>query len=233
MSIEGQIKVCRAYAAANGMDVAAEYIDRAISGKAADNRPDFLQMLEDSALGVFEVILVYQLDRFARNRHDSAICKFKLRCNGVRVISARECISDDASGILMEAVLEGMAEYYSCELSQKVKRGLTLNAEKGLYTGAGVPLGYIIEGKRFVIDENTAPRVKRAFDMYIAGHSIAAIARELGEPFNKHRVRRILSNRRYTGVYIYGKTEIPGAVPRLIDDETFAKVQAMLGGIRG
>lgn len=228
LSIEGQVKVCRDYAAANGLEVIALYIDRAMSGRTAHNRPDFRQMLEDSGLGGFEVVLVYQLDRFARSRHDSAMYKFQLRCNNVRVVSAREAISEDASGILMESVLEGMAEYYSCELSQKVRRGLGINAEKGLYTGAGVPPGYKISGKKFVVDTKTAPLVRRIFDMYLAGQGIKTITDALGNGFDKNRVRRILTNRRYTGRYIYGGVEIPGAIPRLIDDATFRAVQKRL-----
>lgn len=111
-SIEGQLQVCHEYARTNGYSVINEYIDRAISG-TTDDRPSFQQMIKDAQKRQFQFILVYQLDRFARNRYDSATYKATLKKNGVRVISARENISDDASGVLMEAVLEGMAEYYS------------------------------------------------------------------------------------------------------------------------
>ena len=92
-------------------------------------------MIEDSKKGDFDFVLVYQLDRFARNRYDSATYKAKLKKNGVRVLSAKENISDDASGVLMESVLEGMAEYYSAELSQKVKCGIKESLLKGNYIG--------------------------------------------------------------------------------------------------
>lgn len=118
-SIESQLKVCYEFAKQKGYKIIAEYIDRAISGKEAENRLEFQRMISDSAKRQFEGVLVYQLDRFARNRYDSAIYKSKLKKNGVRVLSAKENISDDG-GILMEAVLEGMAEYYSAELSQKI-----------------------------------------------------------------------------------------------------------------
>ena len=108
-SIEGQLKECYAYAQRNCYTVVGEYIDRAISG-TTDNRPEFLHMIADGDKKIFQAVLVYQLDRFARNRLDSAIYKARLKKNGIRVLSARENISDDASGVLMEAVLEGMAE---------------------------------------------------------------------------------------------------------------------------
>lgn len=78
-------------------------------------RPEFLRMIEDSKKKTFDYVLVYQLDRFARNRYDSANYKAKLKKNGVRVLSAKENITEDASGILIEGVLESMAEYYSAE----------------------------------------------------------------------------------------------------------------------
>lgn len=122
-SIEGQLRECYEYAKRNDLIILPEYIDRALSG-TNDKRPEFQQMIEDSKKRDFNYVLVYQLDRFARNRYDSATYKAKLKKNNVRVISAKENITTDASGVLMESVLEGMAEYYSAELSQKVKRGI-------------------------------------------------------------------------------------------------------------
>lgn len=155
-SIEGQLKACYEYAERNSYTVIGEYIDRALTG-TNDNRPEFLRMIEDSGKKTFQGILVYQLDRFARNRYDSAVYKKKLKKNGVRVLSARENISEDASGILIESVLEGMAEYYSAELSQKIRRGLDINASKCLCTGGGVALGFKVDKDRhFQVDEDSS-----------------------------------------------------------------------------
>ena len=118
-SIEGQLNVCHEYARSHGFIVINEYIDRAQSG-TSDNRSNFQRMINDSVHHTFQGVLVYQLDRFARNRYDSAIYKARLKKNGVRVMSAKENIANDASGILVEGVLESMAEYYSVELSQKM-----------------------------------------------------------------------------------------------------------------
>lgn len=236
-SIEGQLKVCYEYAKTQGYNVVGEYIDRAISG-TTDNRPDFLRMIEDSSKKQFQGVLVYQLDRFARNRYDSATYKRKLKKNGVRVLSAKENISDDANGILLEAVLEGMAEYYSAELSQKIRRGMSINAEKGLSTGGYLALGYKVDDtKHIVIDEKTAPAVVKVFEMYANGARIIDICDTLnaqgyksshGSPFNKNSLRKILQNRRYIGIYTYKDMEIPGGVPRIISDELFNEVQDRL-----
>ena len=140
-SIEGQLKVCKDYAKRNDYNIVHIYKDEARSG-TSDSREQFQQMIEDSSKKQFQGVLVYQLDRFARNRYDSSHYKHKLKKNGVRVFSAKENISDDASGILMESVLEGMAEYYSVELGQKVKRGMGINADNCYYNGGTVPLGF-------------------------------------------------------------------------------------------
>lgn len=236
-SIEGQLKVCYEYAERNSYTVIGEYIDRALTG-TSDNRPEFLRMIEDSSKKTFQGILVYQLDRFARNRYDSAVYKKKLKKNGVRVLSAKENITDDASGILIESVLEGMAEYYSAELSQKIRRGMDINAQKCLCTGGNVALGFKVdETKHFQIDENTAPVVREIFEMYASGKTVTEIITMMNErhivtsrgaAFNKNSLRTMLKNKRYIGVYTYKDTEIPDGMPRIIDDELFYKVQEIM-----
>ena len=171
-SIEGQLQTCYEYARNNGYIVIGEYIDRAQSG-TSDSRMEFQRMISDSDKHTFEGVLVYQLDRFARNRYDSAINKAKLKKNGVRVISARENISDDASGILVEGVLESMAEYYSAELSQKIRRGMDINAEKCLSNGSNPGLGYRVdEERRFHIDPEGAAVVRDIFEPVSYTHLI-------------------------------------------------------------
>ena len=235
-SIEGQLKECYAYAQRNDYNTVGEYIDRAISG-TTDHRPEFQRMIEDSNKKHFQGVLVYQLDRFARNRYDSATYKAKLKKNGVRVLSARENISDDASGVLMEAVLEGMAEYYSVELAQKIKRGMDINAEKCLSTGGNLALGFKVENKQILVDPDTAPIVRKIFEMYVEGHTMADIIRYLnanqvktayGNDFNKNSLNRILKNKRYIGIYTYCDKEIADGLPRIIDDELFWEAQRIM-----
>lgn len=105
-SIEGQIRDCRAYAEYNGIDIVGEYIDRAFSAKT-DDRPDFQRMVSDSSKKLFDVVLVWKLDRFARNRYDSAFYRYTLRKNGVKLISVKENISDGPEGIILESMIEG------------------------------------------------------------------------------------------------------------------------------
>ena len=156
-SIDGQLRECKEFAQKQEYLIVGSYIDRAMSAKT-DNRPQFQQMIKDSAKGGFDIIIVWKLDRFARNRYDSAHYKSILRRNGVKVVSATEVISEGAEGIILESVLEGYAEYYSAELSEKVIRGLTENALKCQYNGRPVPVGYVIdETKHYQLDPTTAP----------------------------------------------------------------------------
>ena len=236
-SIEGQLQTCYEYARNNGYIVIGEYIDRAQSG-TSDSRMEFQRMISDSDKHTFEGVLVYQLDRFARNRYDSAINKAKLKKNGVRVISARENISDDASGILVEGVLESMAEYYSAELSQKIRRGMDINAEKCLSNGSNPGLGYRVdEERRFHIDPEGAAVVREIFEQYASGKTVTEIIQSLnarqiktsqGKAFNKNSLHRLLRNRRYIGYYIYKGVETPNGMPRILEDELFERVQHIL-----
>ena len=180
-SIEGQIRECTAYAEKNGITIVKHYIDRAISAKT-DNRPEFQQMIKDSDKKLFNIVLVWKLDRFARNRYDSARYKTQLKKNGVKLMSATEIISEGPEGIILESVLEGYAEYYSADLSEKVIRGMTENALKGKFTGGAIPFGYIINADhRFEIDPLTAPFVAETFQRYNDGQTMREIRDWLNE----------------------------------------------------
>ena len=132
-SVEGQNHVCEEYCAKNGLNIVGKYIDRATSASHdTEKRTEFLRMIADSAKGYFSAVVVYRLDRFARNRYDSAIYKQKLRQNGVRLLSACEPLDESPESVILESVLEGMAEYYSKELAQKVRRGQRESVAKGV-----------------------------------------------------------------------------------------------------
>ena len=233
-SIEGQLRECKEYADQNGITVVRTYIDRALSAKT-DSRPQFQQMIHDSATHTFEAVLVWKLDRFSRNRYDSAHYKRILKNNRVHVVSVTEPISNTPEGIMLESLLEGMAEYYSAELAEKVSRGHKENALKAKFNGGPVPLGYRIDSEHhYQIDPATAPVVQEAFQRYAAGESIRSIIESLnargirnsrGNRFTKNSFQTLLKNRRYLGEYRYKDTVIPDAIPAIIDPECFDAVQ--------
>lgn len=235
-SIEGQLRACREYAERRGFRIIHEYIDRAMSG-TTDNRPEFQQMIADSAKKVFQFVIVWKLDRFARNRYDSAIYKAKLKKNGVRVLSVTEGIGEGDESIIMEAMLEAMAEVYSRQLGQNAARGMRETALKGLYTGGPIPLGYDLgEDKLLHINEKEASVVRLAFQMYAAGKTKTKIAAELnergyrrksGKLFNVTTLTNMFKNRMYIGDYAY-KGEIPRNCPEIIQMDTFEACQKRL-----
>ena len=150
-----------------------------------------------------------------------------------------ESIPDTPEGIILEAVIERMAAYYSEQLSQNVRRGLRMCAQKAQSTGSTHLLGYTVdENKKYVIDPQHAPTVRLIFDMYAQGKTIIQIANELnarglrtkkGNLFTKNSLHRMMKNKKYIGTYEYnGEVCIENAVPPIVDVETFNKVQELL-----
>ncbi len=235
-SIDQQNKVCEKYAADNDYTIVGYYRDEAKTG-TNDNRPDFQRMIYDSRSKGFQYVIVYKLDRFARNRYDSAKYKANLKKNGVKVLSAMENISDDPAGIILESVLEGMAEHYSANLAQNVRRGMDANAAQCLCTGGNRTLGYDIVNKKYVINPETAPTIQRIFEMYaknctpqeilhyLNSHHIKSV---YGKEFKQNNIYYILTNKRYAGYYTYKGTETKGGIPAIVSEELFNQVQAKL-----
>ena len=236
-SIEGQIRECTAYAEKNGITVIKHYIDRAFSAKT-DNRPEFQQMIKDSGKKLFDVVLVWKFDRFARNRFDSANYKMILKKNGVHLISVMEPIAEGSQGILVETLLEGMAEYYSAELSEKVIRGQTENALKGKCTGGTGTIGYKIDEDKFYhLDPLTAPLVLEAFQRYDNGDKMVEIVNflndkgvrnMLGGKMTHSSVNTMLKNRRYIGKLSFWDIVVPDAIPVIVPKDLFDRVQKRL-----
>ena len=233
-SIEGQIRECTAFAEKNGMTILRHYIDRAYSAKT-DNRPEFQRMIQDSKEKLFDIVLVWKLDRFARNRYDSAQYKNILKKNGVRVVSANEAISDSSEGILMESILEGFAEYFSADLAEKVSRGMTENALKCKFNGGNPTVGYLIDSEQhFQIDPVKAPFVLNAFKMYDEGSTMSQVRDYLnahnvcnnrGGKHTINSVAKMLKNRRYIGEYSYRDVVIPNGIPAIVPEDLFERVQ--------
>ena len=209
-SIEGQLRECTAFAEKNGITVLRHYIDRAYSAKT-DNRPEFQSMIKDSGKRLFDIVIVWKLDRFARNRYDSARYK---------------------------AVLEGYAEYYSADLSEKVIRGMTDNALKCKFNGGMMPIGYVIDAEQhFQIDPLTAPFVLEAFKRYDGGETISSIMNWLneqgltntrGQKMTFNSVGHILHNRRYIGEFRYRDVIVPDGIPAIVPQDLFDRVQEKL-----
>ncbi len=231
-SIEGQLRVCEEYAQKNNILILNTYIDRAMTG-TNDNRPDFQRMIKDSSRKEWNYVLVYKLDRFSRNKYETAIHKKTLKDNGVKVLSAMENIPDTPEGIILESLLEGMNVYYSAELSQKVKRGMRETRLKGFYQGGGLPYGYKVVDRKVVIDETRAETVRFMYDSYSKGITVKTMIAELtakgilykGKPFAPNTVYGILGNEKYSGSYRKDDEIIDNIYPQLIPTDTYQKVR--------
>lgn len=214
-SIDAQVRAMTKYCEQNHMQIIDTYIDEAKSA-TSDKRPSFQRMIDDSSKHIFDVVLVHKLDRFSRNRYDSAMYKRTLKLNGVRVFSVLENLDDTPESIMLESLLEGMSEYYSKNLAREVMKGLKENALQCKHTGGLPPLGYYVNpDKMLSVDEKEAETVKLIFERYANGYSYDEILSELhrknlytkkGNHFGKNSLYSILTNEKYTGTYVYNKS---------------------------
>lgn len=234
-SIEGQLRVCQQYAKNNEILIVDTYIDRAMTG-TNDLRPDFQRMIKDSNKRQWDYVIVYKLDRFSRNKYETTIHKHTLNNNGVKVLSAMENIPDTPEGIILESLLEGMNQYYSAELSQKVHRGLNESYLKGNFTGGTQIYGYTVVDKKNVIDENEALIVREIYSRFAQGESGKSIANNLiergirtkkGHYIDDKKLYKIIQNTKYIGVVQHGDKVYTNIYPAIVDEKTWQKVQSI------
>ena len=233
-SIEGQLRVCKAYAKTKDLKIVGEYIDRAISGRT-DNRPDFQRLIRDSGKKLFEAVIVYATDRFARNKYDSAIYKTQLKKAGIEIHYAAEHIPAGPEGIILESLMEGLAEFHSARLSENIKRGLHESALKARAIGGTKVLGYkVAQDKTFEVNEKEVEAVRTIFDMFVRQRPNAEICDYLnglgvrtsrGKCFARSSIPRIIGNEKYIGIYDCAGVRLEGAIPAIVSKEVFHMAQ--------
>ncbi len=227
-SIDGQLRVCEEYAKSHDILILNTYIDRAMTG-TNDNRPDFQRMIKDSSRKEWNYVICYKFDRFSRNKYETAMHKKTLKDNGVKVVSATEFVPDTPEGIIFESMLEGYAEYYSAELSQKIRRGNNESRRKGNLTGGKIPFGYKNVDKKAVIIPEEAEIIRYIYKQYSIGVYVKDIIAELnskgllhkGKPFAKNTVYGILANERYSGIYRHDGEVFDNIYPQIVDNDIF------------
>ena len=231
-SIEGQLRVCHEFAERENILILDTYIDRAMTG-TNDNRADFQRMIKDSSKREWNYVIVYKLDRFSRDKYATAVHKKTLKDNGVKLLSATECIPDTPEGIIMESLIEGMGQYYSEELSQKVRRGMNETRQKGNFTGGHLLYGYSVENKKVIIDEEKAEIVRYIFEQYSVGVYVEDIIADLtakgvynrGKPFARNTVYKMLKNEKYSGIYRLGDEVFENMYPQIVTPKIFEIVR--------
>ncbi|MCL2369668.1 MAG: recombinase family protein [Firmicutes bacterium] len=248
-TIETQIQLCKEYAEKRGLKVIKVFDgDKAKSAsKETNKRKDLHKMLAVAEGGTFQYIIVYELNRFARNRAESVLFKSQLEKYGVRVLSVCEDIRDDEGGELYEMILEWRDEKYSRDLSRRVRHGLDTSVANGTYCGGYLIYGYkkILEpiaGKvdRFIktvaIDEEQAVIVRYVFEEYDKGVEKKDIATALnarghrygGKPFTGKSFDKWVVNEKYTGEFYFGERHCTNMYPPIIDKALFLRVQERL-----
>lgn len=232
-TIEVQLNACMEYAKQHNLVIIKEYIDEAKSGRS-DNRPAFKEMLNDSEIENFDFVIVYKLDRFARNLRLSVNSEETLKKRGIITLSTVEPNSDDAQGKLIRGMNYLLAEFYSNDYGQRIKKGLENVSAKFQATGGQRTLGYRTADKKYIIDETESIAIKKVFEMYSMGSKEKEIIDYLNSQgfktakngaFNKNSLNHILKNKRYKGIYVFKDMEVPNQIPKIISDELFDEVQ--------
>jgi len=223
-SLESQLQACREYARQKGYTVVAEFTETASAFAPLNRRKVFKEMVERALQGECDVIVVWDLTRFARLQEVAVVVRSQLEKVGVRVESVRDPISgDDIVSRIYRGLMELFAEVESLQISSRTKRGL-LNAVRKGHWCFGIPFGYRVENKHLVPDPETAPIVQRLFALACEGYTIKELERLTKIP--KSTVARILRNPVYAGEYVWRGIVIQ--TPALVDRETFDRVQALL-----
>src|SRR3989338_6013135 len=257
LSIPTQLKTLREYALKRNWTIVQEYIDEAQSARTAD-RPAFQEMIATAKQkqSPLQAILVWKLNRFARNREDSIIYKSLLRKRGIQIISINENFDEGPSGRLLEGIIETIDEFYSANLSQDTVRGMKENTMRGFLNGRHRPYGYAYEEiqmgknvkKKLRIDKTEAPVVRKIFDLCSEGKGLKEIVKTLNDASIKRRdgkawsissIAYILKNETYTGCLIWKeyrhnpRTEtpiirVPDTHEAIISKEEFEKARRLM-----
>lgn len=257
-SIDAQIRAIRDYCARQNITLDRIYRDEAKSA-TTDDRPSFQQMFNDIKTEPCDMVIVHKLDRFSRDRYDSAFYKRKLKEQGARLVSVLENIDGSPESIILEAVLEGMSEYYSRNLAREVQKCKKETAYQCRHNGGVPPLGYDVDSDgHYHINAAEAEMVKKMYEMKAAGRSYSEIAGYLngigvrtkrGGKFTKNSFHDLFKNEKYKGVYVYNRAtskiagkrnnhankddeeiiRIEDGIPRIVSDELWNEVNRLMG----
>lgn len=234
-SIDQQRELAHDWADAHGFKIVQEYEDAAISG-TTDARPGFQQMLSEVAKIRPHTLIMWKTDRLGRDKYVLAMAKKKIRDAGCEIhLLAEHIPTEGPEGVLIEGLMEAMAEYYSRQLSQNIQRGMDYNAQHALYNGHKL-FGYDVDRstKKYIPDPSTVPFVQWAFKEYASGRPLKAIAEEMNAQglrtprnakFSVNMLNKMLKNRAYIGEYHHGDITVAGGMPVLVDEATFDRAQ--------
>lgn len=235
-SIDDQVRVCTEAAERAGDRIVAVYADRARSGRDATKRAEFLRMIDDAKTADWKRVYLYKTDRFARNRYDAAIYRAELKKRGVSIVAVMEPMGDGPEGILMETLMEGLAEYYSANLAQNVRRGLEGNALQCKHNGCKL-YGYTLgDDGHYHVNEEEAPLVRKVFGIFADGGDSGTAARALaglrtpsGAKWDRKRILSMVRNEKYAGTYVFKDHRVPGGMEAIVSPEIWERANSRRG----
>ncbi len=235
-SIEAQVSAIRAFCEKEKIELIKFYIDEAASA-TKDNRDAFQDMISDSKKSEWDYVIVHKLDRFARNRYDSALYKKVLLDNNVKVLSVLEHLDDSPESVIMEGLLEAMAEYYSKNLAREVKKGLDERAKKFVSVNGSVPYGYRLVNDQYEIAPDEALIIKELYERIAKGETPNVVVLDIasrgvktkrGNSFNKVKPLKLLSNPIYKGAFKHVDDElVEGVIPAIVSKDLWNEVNQL------
>lgn len=255
-SIDYQLAAIEKYAAENNISITHRFIDEGFSGTNTD-RQGFQSLMAGAALGEFSKVIIYDISRGSRDVGDWFVFRKAMQSFNIEVISCQQQLGNflDANSFLTELLSIGLAQHMVLDTRKKSMDGVLAAAKKGKFLGGRAPFGYDIVDQKYIINELEAQLVRLAFKMYAAGASYSDILQHFhkagyktraGKDFSRHTLLHILKNERYAGVYIWNEfichvmrkdvvkrpnpnvVKIEGAIPEIIDRDTFETVQRIL-----
>lgn len=199
--------------------VIKKYIDEGITGTQAKKRPAFLRMIQDAKQKKFDLIVMREVCRFARNTVDTLVVTRELKEYGIEVYFVEDNIwTMDGDGELRLTIMATLAQEESRKISERVRAGQKISRDKGVLYGSGNILGYDRDKVKgtYVINEEQSETVHMIYDMYSAGKGISQICDEMIRRKRKDssglvrwensKVLRILHNSTYKGYPAYLKS---------------------------
>lgn len=254
MSTQAQVRACSEFANNSGMDIYRIYSDEAISGteEKTDQRAQYQAMLADAKQHRFEVLLIHKYDRVARSLEEHVRLSKMMEKEKIPIIAVAQNFGASIEGDFAKQMMWVLSEYYSKNLAKEVRKGHREVALKGLHNGGPAPFGYRVVDQKLEIEPEEAVYVRKMFDAALNRKGQKGVIRELkeagvrgrsGKEIKYPQIYEILRNEKYAGIYVYsvegcrhrktrleteGAIRIDGAIPAIVDKNTFYEVQKIM-----
>lgn len=240
-SLDAQRESCEAYIASQRAEgwlcMREHYDDGGFSGGTLD-RPGLKMLLEDIEAGLVDVVVVYKIDRLSRSLMDFSRLVEVFDKHDVTFISITQSFNTTTSmGRLTLNILLSFAQFEREVTGERIRDKFAASRAKGMWMGGFVPMGYDVEGRKLIINEAEADRVRHMFQRFVKLGSATLLTRELvaagainkrGKPIDKGFLYKLFRNRLYLGEAVHKGTSYPGEHQAIITHELWDQVHTIL-----